>query len=219
MPWSNCAEVSRPVGSTLTRTTAVRMWASLSPSTREPGRPTASRAIQRSKAGELADGNHCRIDYYRRSLARNSAPRLLLDHPTWRRAERTASPTAKRAATVRLKMPTRCSATSNAAGCSAAAVRAFRWRRSCGPCATTGSASAPAPSSSRTARRESRLRSRTVGCCATGRTSFWTGCGWRPPSSGQTVLTSTCPTLSRPAASKPRSANLMPARWAASTSP
>ena len=39
MPSPSCAAVSMPVGSTLTRTTAVRMRASLSPAGREPGQP------------------------------------------------------------------------------------------------------------------------------------------------------------------------------------
>ena len=41
-----------------------------------------------------------------------------------------------------------------------------------------GRVAASAPSSSRMAKRENRLRSRTAGCCATARTWFSTGCGW-----------------------------------------
>ena len=59
-------------------------------------------------------------------------------------------------------------------------------------------ASRPAtPSSSRTAKRASRRRSRIAGCFATGRTWCSTGFGWPPRSSAPAARTCTSPTRSR----------------------
>lgn len=41
-------------------------------------------------------------------------------------------------------------------------------------------------------------RSKTAGCCATGRTWFWTVCGWRPRSSMRVGRMCMSPTNSRP---------------------
>src|ERR1700716_4256769 len=64
--------------------------------------------------------------------------------------------------------------------------------------------------SSRMAKRENRLRSRTAGCCVTGHTWFWTDCGWLRRSCPPTVPTSMCPIRIRRGASRPRSTSLSP---------
>ncbi len=106
---------------------------------------------------------------------RASTPRLL--RPS--QAARTTPSMRRPAAIGRSTMPTRCSSRSTCPGCSVAAARRFRWPSSCARCATPVAAAGDA-SSSRTAKRANPRRSRTAGCCATGRISCSTGCGWPP---------------------------------------
>ena len=178
----SCAGVSSPAGSTWTRTTAVLMPASLS-------------------AGRQDCHEHHRTtDLDRRRVARLRAAAAAPAQA----AARTTPTTATPAATSRSTTPTRCSSEVDQSGLLGRGGAAFPLAVKLRTVRDNGRARPATPSSSPTAKRANRLRSRTGGCCATARTWCSTGCGWPRDRRRRAARTSTCPTRSRRTAVRSR---------------
>ena len=186
-PRVTAAGVSTPVGSTLTRTTAVRMWASL----------TGRRQSQLDEHQRNVRTDH------RRRPGPAVTPRLLV--PSVGQHAKTSAyrelggyqPLADTDALLDEVEAGGLLGRGGAAFPLAVKLRAVRDNGQL-------RGDLAAPSSSRMAKRANRLRSRTDGCCVTGRTWFSTVCDWPRRSWPPTAPTSMCPTRNRRAASKPR---------------
>ena len=169
--------------STPTRTTAVLMPASL---TGRPGRePSMTSTATELTVAAWPDSRRdcCAVATRHRGLRRLRAGRRLPAARRCRRAARAGRP-------VRAARPRRRGVPAGGEAAHGARRRSPRLARR---------------SSSPTAKRASRRRSRTGGCCATGRIWCSTGCGWPPRMVGAAAPTSTSPTRSRP----PRSARAL----------
>ena len=108
MPSRSLRGVRMLSGSTLIRTTAVRMRASLT-------KPTAGRAVNTTETTQTLPPQRTRVH----TAAAGQQP----DRP-----RRPGGLSEARAATVRWPMPMNAARRSNPSGCSGAAVRRFRWR-------------------------------------------------------------------------------------------